>query len=79
MCDLGRHISSINHCLLLPVPCTSLQLLGKFNIFRGVLDGSLPLDEHVISVCVGQGGWAGFCPVPSPPLMSFLRQRKYLG
>lgn len=36
MCDLGRHGSSINHCLLLPVPCASLQLLGKFNIAAGL-------------------------------------------
>lgn len=74
MCDLGRHVSSINHCLLLPVPCPSLELLGRFSTCSGALDGSLPLGEHALSVRVGQGGRAGFCPVPSPPLMSFLRE-----
>lgn len=76
MCDLGSHVSSINHCLLLPVPRAAPQLLGKFDIRSEAPDGSSPLGERATSTCAERGGKAGFCPVPLPLLLSFLRQRK---
>lgn len=77
MCDLGSHVSSINHCLLLlPVPRAALQLLGKFDIRSEAPDGSSPPGERAISACAGRGDRAGFCPVPLPLLLSFLSQRK---
>lgn len=51
MCDLGSHVSSINHCLLLPVPRAAPQLLGKFDIRSEAPDGSSPLGERAISTC----------------------------
>lgn len=77
ICDLERHVGFINHCLLLPVLCASLLLLGKFNIRREATDRSLLLGECAACDQSNRGEEAGQAslPVPSPLLMWFLKGR----
>lgn len=75
ICDLERHVGFINHCLLLPVLCASLLLLGKFNFRREATDRSLLLGECAACDQSNRGEEAGQAslPVPSPLLMWFLK------
>lgn len=77
ICDLERHVGFINHCLLLPVLCAPLLLLGKFNIRREATDRSLLLGKCAACDQSARGEEAGQAslPVPSPLLMWFLKGR----